>query len=316
MQLRRLLVPGALGLLVAGGLGLAACGGDTPDEAPVAGPAPPSPPELPVPPGERGVVREYFEVPDEGEARLEADLDLALGRVTTEPAEPGFLFQAEVELPGGRLRPRFSYERDGTTGDLALGLDGDDVSFDGVRSVAGRWRLYLSRRTPLDLTLRLGAAEADVDLTGVPLEALRLESGLARTALRFTAPNPIEMGDLEIEAGLSEFTATGLGHARFEQFDFDGGAGRFTLDFTGGALRPGAEADVRVGIASLTLVLPAGQAVELEAPTSPVVALRLPSAFIRQGDDRWLSPEAVAGGDPFRLNVESGPGRVEVRVDE
>jgi hypothetical protein len=324
MRKRRLLPLLFLGLAV--GAAVASCGDEEarevhgelppPPEPPVppAPPAPPAAPALPTPPGHGGLARDFFEVPAEGATELDADLDLSLGRVVTAHAEEGYLFQAEVSLPEGRLRPRFEASRRGGAAAVSLSLDDAAVSPSAVRRGDALWRLYLPRRTPTALDLRLGAAEADLDLTGVPLRQLRLESGLARANLRFRRPNPVEMERLDVVAGLSSFDARGLGNARFERFHFDGGAGQFRLDFTGHPLRPGARALVEVGVGALTVVLPAGAPVALRAPSSPFVNVEVPRSFVGQGEGRWLSREGVGHADPFRLDVDAGPGRVVVRL--
>jgi hypothetical protein len=320
---RSLLLAGtglALGLALSGGL--VACGGPDPaDEGPPAPlfpvppvpPVPPAPPTPPVPSGE--LATDYFEVPDDGAERLEAELELSLGHVETAHAEAGYLFQAEVGLPQGRLRPRFTVRRrHGGTARVALTLDEAELSPGGVRRGGdARWRIYLPTRTPTDLALKLGASQATLDLTGVPLSNLRLDCGLSRATLRFGAPNPIEMEELVVEAGLAEFRAEGLGNARFRELRFDGGAGRFALDFTGAALLEGAEAEIDVGIAELTLTLPAGQPIVLDVPDAPFVSLDLPRTFVRDGGE-WRSPEADGADDPFHFRIDAGPGRVVVRL--
>ena len=60
----------------------------------------------------------------------------------------------------------------------------------------------------------MGAAEADLDLTGVPLRRLMLVCGVARTTLRLRAPNPEVAAEVDIKAGVSAFSAEGLGHLR------------------------------------------------------------------------------------------------------
>jgi hypothetical protein len=259
----------------------------------------------------------FFELEDEGATSLEADLDVALGSVHVGRAEAGALFQAEVTLAHEGLRPRF----EGTTGagraHVALGLGGEAVSLGGVRATHGNaWRLYFSERVPLALDLALGAAEADLDFTGIPLSRLDLDCGMAHATLRFGAPNPVPMERLLIETGLSDFAARGLGHARFQALFFDGGAGEFTLDFTGDALRPGATASVDVGMASLTLVLPAGHPVVLDAPTSFMTHVEVPAAMTRTAKGRWATPGADADPAALHLDVDAGPGNVLVRLAE
>ena len=265
----------------------------------------------------RRTIRSFFEVADEGERRVKADIELALGHVTTSTAEQGALFQAEGVVIGAHLRPRFDHSRNGDEAEISLSLDGEDVSFRGLRGTRGsRWQLYFSDSVPLDLDLMLGAAEGDLNFTGIPIERLSVECGMASISLRFDEPNPVVMNRLDIEAGLSEFTARGLGNARFEAFEFDGGAGQFTLDFSGEAIMPGAEAEINVGLASLTVLLPAGQPVVVEAPVSFMTKVEFPDSFERVGRHSWASPNAAGNPRTFHIEIDAGPGSIEVKLVE
>jgi hypothetical protein len=263
------------------------------------------------------VVRHFFELPEDGVEEAEAELDIALGAIRVDRTEEGALFQAEVDLTSERLRPRFEGTIAGGRARVALSLAGEEVSLRGVRATRGNaWRLYFSERVPLGLRLSLGAAEADLDFTGIPLRRLALDCGMANATLRFDDPNPVPMEHLAIEAGLSNFEARGLGHARFGTLDFSGGAGEFTLDFTGDALQPGATAHVGVGMASLTLVLPADHPVVLAAPTSFMTHVEVPPALAQIGKGRWATPGAEDDEHAFRIDVDAGPGNVRIRMAE
>ena len=265
----------------------------------------------------RRAVRSFFEVADEGEQRVKADIELALGHVTISTAEQGALFQVEGVVIGTQLRPRFDHGRNGDEVEISLSLDGEDVSFRGLRGMRGsNWQLYFSDSIPLDLDLTLGAAEGDLNFTGIPVENLSVECGMASISLRFDEPNPVVLHRLDIEAGLSEFTARGLGNARFESFEFDGGAGEFTLDFSGEAFMPGAEAEINVGLASLTVLLPLGQPVVVEAPVSFMTRVEFPESFKRIGRDSWASPNAAGNPHTFHIEIDAGPGSIEVKLVE
>ena len=262
----------------------------------------------------RRAIRSFFEVADEGEQRVKADIELALGHVTISTADQGALFQAEGVVIGAQLRPRFDHNRSGNKVEISLSLDGEDVSFRGLRG--GRWQLYFSDSIPLDLDLTLGAAEGDLNFTGIPVERLSVECGMASISLRFDEPNPIVLHRFDIEAGLSEFTASGLGNARFESFEFDGGAGEFTLDFSGEAIMPGAEAEINVGLASLTVLLRAGQPVVVEAPVSFMTRVAFPNSFVRVGRHSWACPNAAGNPHTFHIEINAGPGSMVVKLVE
>jgi hypothetical protein len=306
----------ALGLaLAAGAAGCRGGGDETPDhEVPVppVPPAPPAVPDVPAPPG--ALATHYFELADDGADRLSAELELALGRIETARAERGYLFQAEVMLPEGRMRPRFASRSTGGTAHVSLSLDDAALSPRGMRRAENaRWLVYLPSETPTDLSMRLGASQAVIDLSGVPVTNLDLDCGLSRADLRFDTPNPVQMDKLSIEAGLAEFRADGLGNARFNRMSFDGGAGRFALDFTGAPLAADGVADIDVGMADVIITLPAGQPISVHTPESAFVRVSVPEGFVR-GRGSWDSPEVRRAESYFRVHVDSGPGRVEVRV--
>lgn len=315
-----LLLVGVIGGLVYTGTTFLAGHDGPPAPPPPPPPPPPNAPGQPVAPDEPVAagqgVRAFFEVEDEGEESVNADLEVALGRVTAARAERGILFQAEVALTSDRLRPQFQHSTRGNAARVELGLSGEDASFRGIRATRGNtWRLYFSDQKPLDLDLELGAADADLDFSGIPLQRLSLDCGMASATIRFEEDNPIEAERIEIEAGLSSFTAEGLGHARFREFDFDGGAGEFTIDFTGDALRPGATATLDVGMASLTLRLPDGHPIRLDAPSTFMTRVDIPSSMVSIGKGRWATPGAETG-DAFEIDIDAGPGQVIVQIVE
>ncbi|MEM1043188.1 MAG: hypothetical protein AAGI91_11220 [Bacteroidota bacterium] len=260
--------------------------------------------------------RYYFEVPLERETRLEADLELALGRVAVGKAEEGYLFQAEIALEEDDMVPELEVAYEDGTAHVDLGLDSGSKD-DGGITVRGiripednEWLLFLSDRVPLDLAFELGMAEADLDLSGFQVERLSIESGMAKTRLAFDTPNPVVMDDLEVEAGMATFDTHRLGNARFERFSFDGGAGSFGLDFTGGPLPPGARADIEVGMASVRIALPEGAPVILHASDSWLAQVEIPDGYIKRSKGRWHSPQVEDEDDAFHVRVEAGVGKV------
>lgn len=267
--------------------------------------------------GDIRVHRTLFEAPIGGSRRIEADVEVAAGHVQTGVAENGRAFQAEVSLTTEELRPIFSHEQRNATTEVSLDLEGSNVGFSDFRSTRGNtWRLYFSDTVPLDLSLSLGAADAMLDLTGIPLEQLELDSGMASTRLRFGQPNPVVLRRMDIKSGLSEFRAEGLGNARFESFTFDGGAGDFTLDFSGDEFIPGAVVEINVGMASLTVLLPNTLPTRLETTGTFMTSFDVPSSFVKTGRSVWLSPNAEGNPDVVTLQIKSGPGSVDVRLVE
>ena len=253
---------------------------------------------------------QLYEVPLDGERRLSADLDVGLGRVHLGRASQGQLVQAEAIIGRSGLEPSFAYTRDGDAGRVEVGLSGEG----SLRGGTNRWDVRLSDQVPLDLSAELGMANADLDLSGLRLTGLSVEAGMAEASVRFEQANPETLGQIELSAGMAEFEARGLGHARFERLQFEGGAGRFTLDFRGDALLPGAVAELELGVASAEIILPRGHPVVIEAEQA-WGSIDVPVGFIKRGEGVWHSESVARPEDALTIRAEVGAGSIRFRTE-
>lgn len=255
-----------------------------------------------------------FDVPREGEERMEATLSLSLGTIEVGAAPAGRLITAEIELDDDRLVPALDTQRRGNTARVRLGFEegtNTSVSWRGLRNRSrNHWIVGLSREIPLDLTFDLGLAEVDMDLTGLRVERLNVSAGMSTTRLAFAERNPVVMSHLAVDAGASRFTAEGLGNARFERLSFTGGAGSFTLDFNGAHLPAGARADIDVGVSRLRIMLPDDKAVVLHAPDSWLTRVDVPNGYTRASRGVWHSAHVREASEAFHMHINAGMGRV------
>lgn len=121
--------------------------------------------------------------------------------------------------------------------------------------VENYWELAITDALPLSITIEGGASENDFDLTGLQLTALRIVQGASDTKIRFDTPNPQTMERFIFTTGASSARLTGLGNANFKQMTMSGGAGNYTLDFSG-TLRQDAVVDIKAGISNITIIFP------------------------------------------------------------
>ena len=254
---------------------------------------------------------QLFEVPHNGEQQLAATFEIGLGAVRLGRAAAGQLVQAEIVVTRAGLEPSFSYVPDGDGGRLEVGLSGEG----SLRGGKNRWDLRLSDQVPLALAVELGMAEAQLDLSGFRLTALDIEAGMADATVRFDTPNRETIETVTFSAGMAEFKALGLGHARFRRLRFEGGAGRFVLDFRGEALLPGAVAELSLGMASAEVMLPTGRPIVIEAKEGWGSEIDIPVGFIKRGDGRWHSPEVTDAAEALTVRAEVGAGSVRFRVE-
>ena len=131
---------------------------------------------------------------------------------------------------------------------------GDFKSLPPFDNLKNEWDLKVGS-TPLDLVVQAGAYEGDLELGGLALKSLTVKDGASHVDLSFLEPNQTEMSLLRYETGASDVKLKGLANANFSTLTFSGGAGNYTLDFSG-ELQRDATVTVESGLGNLSLVVP------------------------------------------------------------
>lgn len=235
------------------------------------------------------------------EKALAVEVEYGAGRLVVAPADRPVLYQFQMRYDESQVTPVTEYDRG--RGTLRLGME----TRDGGRGIRGgkvreesRADLYLTRDVPVDLALEFGAGAADIDLGGLSLRNLRVSTGASETRVSFGAPNRIAADEVKLEAGAASFRATGLGNARAQRFEFEGGVGETVLDFSG-AWDRNATAKVSMGVGALTLRFPRDLGVRI-----------VKDSFLTRFDDSGL---VKRGGAYYSTNWESAPRRLTVEVE-
>ncbi|BAJ63349.1 toast rack family protein [Anaerolinea thermophila] len=125
----------------------------------------------------------------------------------------------------------------------------------GVQNLVNRWELTLGKRS-MDFALEAGAYDGNLDFSDVPLTRLRISDGASKVRVVFNVPNPEVMRSFTYETGASNITLKKLANANFEEMTFKGGAGNFTLDFSG-KLQREARVWIDSGLGNMTVIVPA-----------------------------------------------------------
>lgn len=244
-----------------------------------------------------------------GETRLDAQLEYAAGSLRVVPGEQTELYRMELSYDGDRFVPVSDY--DAARGSVSLGLKPSGSS--GVR-VSSRNHLQqvasvaLSPRVDLSLELRLGAVDAEVDLGGLRVNDLELNTGASRTSVTFSRPNATRCRRAAFSAGAAELTITGLGNSRCDEIEFDGGVGSVTLDF-GGAWSSSSRAKVTLAMGGLTLRLPRNVGVRMTM--EKFLSSFEPAGLVRQGDT-FVSANYAKSPRHLDLDITSAMGDVNI----
>ena len=119
-----------------------------------------------------------------GETRLDAQLEFAAGMLKVTPGRQAELYRMQLSYDAERYVPLSQYE--GSASTVRLGVE--SAGYAGLRVVSRnqlrqKALVELSPRTDLALDLNLGAGEADVDLGGLRINRVRVETGASRATV-------------------------------------------------------------------------------------------------------------------------------------
>jgi hypothetical protein len=238
---------------------------------------------------------------------IRVEVEYGAGTLKVAPASGSMLYEMELRYDKDTFEPVTDFDADRRT--LHLGVKsrngrGNHINVkDGARAT-----ISLTRAVPIDLELQFGAGEADIDLGGMRIRNLDLSTGASKTRLAFGAPNPIVAQKVEIEAGAAELTVTGLGNLRAEHYDFQGGVGSTTLDFSG-AWNRNATATVQMGVGSVKLRLPRGLGVRIDR-SSFMSSFDAPGMVKRDGS--YFSSNWSSADHQLTIDVDAAFGSIDV----
>lgn len=222
------------------------------------------------------------------------------GRVGVRATTSPLLYHMVLRYDAERAQPVHAF--DAATRALQLGMRRADVRLSGGDDArrADELQLELSRGTPLDLSLELGAAETDLDLTGLRITRLRVESGANSARLRFDSLNASRMSLLQVSTGAASLRAERLANANASEIHVDAGIGNVELDF-GGTWTRDIELRVEVSLGMVTLHVPADVGVQ-------VAFEKLLAAFEHEG-------LAKRDGAYVSSNWDTAPRKLRVRAE-
>jgi hypothetical protein len=215
-----------------------------------------------------------------GETRLDVELKYGAGRLVIEPGAAGELYRVGIRYDSDIYEPLTEYRR----GRLTVGVDGGGRSLRVRNQEAGDMKLALSPDVPIHMGLAFGAVEANIELGGLQVSALKVETGASDSNLRFSQPNPMACTGLELSMGAAAFRAVGLANANCARIKAEGGVGDMNLDFSG-EWRRDITANVTMALGSVTLAVPEDVGVVVRRSTF-LTSFSGPG-FSRQGRDHY-----------------------------
>lgn len=174
--------------------------------------------------------------------------------------------------------------------------------------IHNEWQLLLGK-APMRLSITAGAYEGSMDLTGLTLQELSIKDGAARNQVKFDVANPGQMSRLVYETGASTVSLTGLANANFKTMSFKGGAGTYTLDFSG-QLRTDADVKISAAAGTVRIVVPRTTAAVVTVVGS-LNDVKTEGVWTTSGDSYSMSGAGSAGqGRRLTITVDVNLGSV------
>jgi hypothetical protein len=247
------------------------------------------------------------------EDHLRVHVEHAAGIMRVRPAAAGQLYRLAVRYDEDAFRSGVLYRPEGSS--LVVNLDsrrGGNFDWDENRQSLD---LALATDVPLDLTFKFAAAKADLDLGGLHVRSLELQTGASESRLTFATPNAGLCTRMNLTVGAAQFSSTRLGNARCATIDVRAGVGELFLDFAGDypEIFEGSVL-VHMGLGELTLQFPEHVGIQLRMRRFLASVER--AGLIRRGDV-WLSPNWDDATRKITIDVTAVFGSVNVvRVAE
>ena len=185
-------------------------------------------------------------IPDSEDARLK--ISFGAGKLTLSPGAEDFLVDGTATYNIPNFRPEIEEN------DEMIAIKQGEFQSLNVTDFKNEWDLKLGD-TPMELEINAGAYQGRYEFGGLALSGLTIKDGASDVEVSFSESNLTEMSVFRYETGASNVELTGLANANFSTLIFNGGAGDYTLDFSG-ELEQDATARVETGFGDLKLFIP------------------------------------------------------------
>lgn len=248
------------------------------------------------------LINETFIQKRTDEESIDIDIKFNLGRLNINPfSDTENIYRLNATYPNENYTPIIKYtegkngklrlesQKVGSTITTAFSIDKVLDMFskqkrdETITSSSNTWKLNLPKNLPMELNIKGGASEQNLELGGLSLSYFKLTTGASLTDIRFSEPNKKKL-TMKIEAGAASFEARGLGNAHIDELKFDGGVGKSLINFSG-ELKDNAIVEISGGLGIIVLEIPKDTSTIIGAKDSRLMSIdMLPESFKRKGD--------------------------------
>jgi hypothetical protein len=152
------------------------------------------------------------------------------------------------------------------------------------------WKMYLTDSKPYILELNYAVGNAHVDLSGLAIKKLKINTGSADVNVGYTAlENQVDMDTFSVKVDLGSLNIKNLNLSRTKYMVADVGFGNMMLDFSNTPLVSNSIKG-SVGAGNLVVILPTAQTpVLIKITDSWLCSVKIPDSFKKINDNTFES---------------------------
>jgi len=175
------------------------------------------------------------------------------------------------------------------------------------------WKVYLSKYKPMYLDLSYAVGDTYIDLSGLPVERLKMRTGSANVSVHYkkNESNQVTMDTFLIKVDMGTFRAKNLHLSRSECVIADVGFGTVHMDFKD-AEEIATAVTASVGAGKLEVILPSSDLpVKININDSPLCRIKMPKGFKQTSSKEFVNTdEEDVGGSYLTFNVDVAVGNI------
>ncbi len=247
---------------------------------------------------------ESIAVPLPQESQVTLSLSFGAGELTLNPGATQNLVEGSATYNVADFKPRI------TSQPGKVSLESGKLEISGIPKmedeVMNIWDLKLAD-IPMNLVIMAGAYHGRFELGGLSLYSLEITDGAADVQLSFSTPNQVAMDTLRYTTGASTVRLSGLLNANFASMIFRGGAGDYTLDFSGSIQRD-AVVVIESGMSHVVIIVPPDVSAKVVI-TGGLTQVTSLGEWEKRAEGYFLD----GSGAQLLITVDMGAGSLELR---
>lgn len=239
---------------------------------------------------------------------LDVHVTYGSGRFELRSASAPLLYQMHLTYDADRSEPVHTFDTASHTVRMGIRKHAVRLGPGSDEERDSRMLVEIAPSVPSSLALDLGAVDADLDLGGMSLTRVRVESGASEARVRFDAPNAVPMSLLDLQVGAASLHAERLANANTRDVRLKAGVGSVDLDF-GGEWTQDIDLSIEVALGRVHVTVPrqVGVRIDLER----VLASFPHEGLIKRGN-AYVTPNWDTATHKLTIKAETQFGRFEL----